>query len=84
MITKKNQPLEPFGQILSFDVFILFSLDLERVKGIEPSSQAWEAYALPLSYTRNNFLTSSKKRHDISLSYTITALKLQVFSKFVY
>ena len=25
---------------------------LERVKGIEPSSQAWEASALPLSYTR--------------------------------
>ena len=26
---------------------------LERVKGIEPSSLAWEANALPLSYTRN-------------------------------
>ena len=25
---------------------------LERVKGIEPSSSAWEAAALPLSYTR--------------------------------
>lgn len=25
---------------------------LERVKGIEPSSLAWEAIALPLSYTR--------------------------------
>ena len=25
---------------------------LERVKGIEPSSGAWEALALPLSYTR--------------------------------
>jgi hypothetical protein len=25
---------------------------LERVKGIEPSSLAWEAKALPLSYTR--------------------------------
>ena len=25
---------------------------LERVKGIEPSSVAWEATALPLSYTR--------------------------------
>jgi transposase InsO family protein len=28
--------------------------DLERVKGIEPSSSAWEAAALPLSYTRAN------------------------------
>src|SRR5690606_37688181 len=26
--------------------------DLERVKGIEPSSSAWKAAALPLSYTR--------------------------------
>jgi hypothetical protein len=26
--------------------------DLERVKGIEPSYSAWEAAALPLSYTR--------------------------------
>ena len=25
---------------------------VERVKGIEPSSEAWEASALPLSYTR--------------------------------
>ena len=28
------------------------SKKLERVKGIEPSSSAWEAAALPLSYTR--------------------------------
>jgi hypothetical protein len=27
-------------------------LCVERVKGIEPSSEAWEAPALPLSYTR--------------------------------
>jgi hypothetical protein len=26
---------------------------LERVKGIEPSSSAWKAVALPLSYTRD-------------------------------
>ena len=25
---------------------------MERVKGIEPSHMAWEANALPLSYTR--------------------------------
>ena len=30
---------------------------MERVKGIEPSSEAWEATALPLSYTRNSFLS---------------------------
>ena len=26
---------------------------MERVKGIEPSSKAWEAFVLPLNYTRN-------------------------------
>jgi hypothetical protein len=34
---------------------MLFSektVTLERVKGIEPSYSAWEAAALPLSYTR--------------------------------
>ncbi len=25
---------------------------MERVKGIEPSSKAWEAFVLPLNYTR--------------------------------
>lgn len=28
---------------------------LERMKGIEPSYQAWEARILPLNYTRMNF-----------------------------
>ena len=28
---------------------------LERVKGIEPSSSAWKAVALPLSYTRGTW-----------------------------
>src|SRR4249920_223509 len=27
--------------------------DVERVKGIEPSYEAWEAAVLPLNYTRN-------------------------------
>ena len=30
---------------------------MERVKGIEPSSSAWEAVALPLSYTRDGLLS---------------------------
>ena len=29
------------------------SENLERVKGIEPSSQAWEAHVLPLNHTRD-------------------------------
>jgi hypothetical protein len=31
---------------------LLSNLKLERVKGIEPSSQAWEARILPLNHTR--------------------------------
>lgn len=30
----------------------LFALHMERMKGIEPSYQAWEARILPLNYTR--------------------------------
>ena len=30
----------------------LLSKKMERVKGIEPSSQAWEAHILPLNHTR--------------------------------
>ena len=40
----------------------LSKLRLERVKGIEPSSQAWEARILPLNHTRFcwiNLLTES-------------------------
>ncbi len=33
---------------------------LERVKGIEPSYSAWEAAALPLSYTRKSFIVQSR------------------------
>jgi hypothetical protein len=32
--------------------FQLFAQRLERVKGIEPSYEAWEAAVLPLNYTR--------------------------------
>ena len=35
---------------------------LERVKGIEPSCSAWEAAALPLSYTRNGLLMGENGR----------------------
>ena len=34
--------------------------EVERVKGIEPSSSAWEAAALPLSYTRKTRETAAK------------------------
>ena len=34
---------------------------MERVKGIEPSSSAWKAAALPLSYTRPIMMTTPQK-----------------------
>jgi hypothetical protein len=33
-------------------VFVAIGVVLERVKGIEPSYEAWEAAVLPLNYTR--------------------------------
>jgi hypothetical protein len=32
---------------------------VERVKGIEPSSQAWEAHILPLNHTRKKLSPKS-------------------------
>ena len=43
-ISKGNRWLEAQGWRLH--------VNLERVKGIEPSSQAWEARILPLNHTR--------------------------------
>ena len=37
---------------------------LERVKGIEPSYSAWEAAALPLSYTRISLQRCTRHCHD--------------------
>jgi hypothetical protein len=43
---------------------------LERVKGIEPSSQAWEAHILPLNHTRvSEFDTSSRILHSLQLGF---------------
>ena len=41
----------------------------ERVKGIEPSSSAWKAVALPLSYTRicNRSLLTGRQRSAIRI-----------------
>ena len=36
-------------------MFFEFDQRKERVKGVEPSSLAWKAIALPLSYTRGLF-----------------------------
>lgn len=35
--------------------------EVERVEGIEPSTKAWEAFVLPLNYTRITILLYSPK-----------------------
>jgi hypothetical protein len=44
-------------------IIINKTLEVERVKGIEPSLSAWEAEVLPLNYTRN--LTEHEFKHGI-------------------
>ena len=41
--------------------FDLLPKQLERVKGIEPSSSVWKTVALPLSYTRNPGVASAPR-----------------------
>ena len=36
--------------------------EVERVEGIEPSTKAWEAFVLPLNYTRITRLLGAPKR----------------------
>lgn len=36
--------------------------DVERVEGIEPSTKAWEAFVLPLNYTRITHISLLTKR----------------------
>ena len=36
---------------------------MERVKGIEPSSQAWEAHVLPLNHTRTKHVNVYHRLH---------------------
>ena len=47
---------EPFvfnGLEYSIEVFdVSGEEEMERVEGIEPSTKAWEAFVLPLNYTR--------------------------------
>src|ERR1035441_479860 len=41
---------------------------MERVKGIEPSSQAWEARILPLNHTRFRYATARQARLDTNIT----------------
>jgi hypothetical protein len=35
---------------------------MERAKGIEPSSKAWEAFVLPMNYARNSESILTRKK----------------------
>ena len=48
---------------------------MERVKGIEPSSSAWEAGALPLCYTRGI-------RYNIQQLFDLSRGNLYFFKEF--
>jgi hypothetical protein len=48
---KADQGKSRFGQV--FSLCSQGKKKMERVKGIEPSYQAWEARVLPLNYTRS-------------------------------
>lgn len=40
---------------------------MERVKGIEPSYEAWEAAVLPLNYTRSGVVPRRKTRAEAKI-----------------
>ena len=44
-------------QKLTNILILLVKIKLERVKGIEPSSQPWEGHILPLNHTRTGQIT---------------------------
>ena len=44
-------------QRLTKPLILLAKINLERVKGIEPSSQPWEGHILPLNHTRTGQIT---------------------------
>ena len=46
---------------------------VERVKGIEPSSQAWEARILPLNHTRLRFASARQARVENARFYQTDA-----------
>ena len=40
---------------------------MERVKGIEPSSQPWEGHILPLNHTRTGQITLQTMNRDFAV-----------------
>jgi hypothetical protein len=55
---------------------------MERVKGIEPSFQAWEAHVLPLNHTRaQNYFYQTPALRAIGLRIQIIASSLLTASR---
>ena len=54
---------------------------MERVKGIEPSYSAWEAAALPLSYTRsgNSALAQAMRSGQLECARTGGLFAVYIF-----
>ena len=50
-------------------LILLLQIEVERVKGIEPSSQAWEARILPLNHTRLRCASARQARTDADNVY---------------
>jgi hypothetical protein len=46
---------------------------MERVKGIEPSYEAWEAAVLPLNYTREDLILRDRTASSLELRTAIWA-----------
>lgn len=48
--------------------------EMERVMGIEPTSKAWEAFVLPLNYTRMSAVFNSVSKHVCADQFPIYAM----------
>lgn len=53
---------------------------VERVEGIEPSTKAWEAFVLPLNYTRVERLTFYQKSAWMRSFYSCNAKFTRLFN----
>ncbi len=61
-----------FGYILA-TYFVSASLSMERVKGIEPSCEAWKASVLPLNYTRAQLPPTLPTALALSIRHSVYA-----------
>ena len=50
-------------------------IEVERVKGIEPSSQAWEAHILPLNHTRTGLTLPCYQTGQLSAILVFTGVE---------